>query len=187
MSEDVVCGWVTFEWAYEGTLLGAVALDADNHLLYVAYVVVVGENNDDWLWFLTVLQECLGGLKPVIMSDRHKSIVYAVPRVFGVENHCYCSIHMSENFVAYAGKLGIRRDASKDLMKEMFNRVVYTAIAAEYGQALEELRHYKRELAQWVEDNEPEYWAQSKFNKDRWGKLNNNPIESWNNWMRALR
>ena len=28
---------------------------------------------------------------------------------------------------------------------------------------------------------------QSKFTKERWGKLNNNPVESWNNWMCALR
>ena len=32
---------------YEGILLGAVALDADNHLYDVAYAVVSSENNDD--------------------------------------------------------------------------------------------------------------------------------------------
>ena len=68
--------------------------------------------------------------------------------------------------MAYAGKLGIRWDASKDHIKELFNRVAYAAIAAEYGQALEELRHYKHELARWVEDNEPGCWAQSKFTKE---------------------
>ena len=30
-------------------------------------------------------------------------------------------------------------------------------------------------------------WAQSHFKKERWGKLNNNAVESWNNWMRKLR
>ena len=38
-----------------------------------------------------------------------------------------------------------------------------------------------------MERNEPERWAQSKFKKDRWGRLNNNAIESWNNWMLSLR
>ena len=28
---------------------------------------------------------------------------------------------------------------------------------------------------------------QSKFSKERWAKLNNNPIESWNNWICGLR
>ena len=47
---------------------------------------------------------------------------------------------MRENIVGYVGKLGIRRSALKDLIKEMFNRVVYAATTTEYGQALEELR-----------------------------------------------
>ena len=127
------------------------------------------------------------GLKLVIMLDRHKSIVWVVPQVCGQENHCYCVVNMRENFVAYASKLGIRRIASKDLLKEMFNRVVYAPTAVEYGQASEELRQCKRELARWVEDNELERWAQSKFTKEKWGKLNNNQIKSWNNWMCRLK
>ena len=79
----------------------------------------------------------------VIMIDRHKSLLHAVLRVFGLENYCYCIMHVRENFVKYAAKVGIRRDATKDLVKEMFNRVAYAATAAEYGQVLDELRHYK--------------------------------------------
>jgi len=89
--------------------------------------------------------------------------------------------------VSYAMKLGIRRNASKDLTKEMFNRVAYAPTVVEFDQAREELRQYKRELAKRVEDNEPKHWVESKFVKERWGKLNNNPIESWNNWMCGLR
>jgi len=68
-----------------------------------------------------MLHEYLGGMKPVIMLDRHRSLLHTVPRVFGLENHCYCLVHVKENFVKYAGKVGIRRDATKDLVKEMFN------------------------------------------------------------------
>jgi len=57
---------------YEGTLLVRVALDADNHVFNVAYAVVEGETNEDWLWFLSTLYECLRGLKPVIMADTNK-------------------------------------------------------------------------------------------------------------------
>ena len=65
---------------YEGTMLAAVALDANNHVFDVVYAVVGGETNEDWLWFLTNLHECLGGLKPVIMSDRNGGLVKGVPR-----------------------------------------------------------------------------------------------------------
>jgi len=34
--------------------------------------------------------------------------------------------------------------------------------------------------------NEPEQWAASKFENKRWGKMNNNVIESLNNWMRRI-
>ena len=172
---------------YEGTLMAAIAQDADNHLFDIAYAIVSGETKEEWLWFLTVLQECLGELKPVIMSDRNEGLLYAVPKVFGLENHTYCARHLRDNFLGKAAKLGIRRDASKDLLKEMFNRLTYAPTGPEYEVALGELRHYKVELARWVEDNEPERWVQSKFTKERWGKLNNNPAESWNNWMCGLR
>ena len=172
---------------YDGTLLGAVALDADNHLFDVAYAIVSSENKEDWEWFLQNVRECLGGFQPVVMSDRNNALLYAVPKVFGIECHTYCVRHIRENFVKAAAKYGYRKESTKDLLKEMLNRVAYAASAAEYGIAMDELRKFQRELAVWVEDNEPERWAQSKFLKDRWGRLNNNAIESWNKWMRSLR
>ena len=45
---------------YEGTLMAVIAQDADNHLFDIAYRIVSGETKEEWLWFLTVLQECLG-------------------------------------------------------------------------------------------------------------------------------
>ena len=35
------------------------------------------------MWFLTIVHECLGGLKLVIMFDRNKGALYTVPKVFG--------------------------------------------------------------------------------------------------------
>ena len=117
---------------YEGKLMAATASDADNHLFDAAYVVVIGENKEDWLWFLTMVHECLGGLNPVVMSDRNEGLLYAVPKVFGLENHCYHVRHLRDNFLGRATTLGIRRDASKDLLKEMFNQVAYAATVAKY-------------------------------------------------------
>ena len=71
-------------------------------------------------------------VKPVGMFDRNERVLYAVPIVFGVANHCYCVRHLRYNFLGRPAKLGIRRDASKDLLKEMFNRVAYAATTTEY-------------------------------------------------------
>jgi len=68
--------------------------------------------------------------------------------------------------------------ATKALLTEMFNRVAYTPSSIEYGIAMDELRKFKRELAVWVEKNEPERRALYMFTTGRWGRLNNNAIES---------
>ena len=75
--------------------------------------------------------------------------------------------HLIENLMGEVSKLGIRRNASEELVQDMFNRVAYTTSAGEYDSAMAELRRYKRELAIWVEEHEPECWTQSKFTKKR--------------------
>ena len=122
-------------------------------------MVVGGEINDDWLWFLTVLHDFLGWLKPVIMSNRNKGLVAAVPLVFRKENHNYCVRLWTENVMEEASKFGIRRDVPKELVQNMFNRVVYATTAAEYESEMAELRRYQRESTVWTQENEPECWA----------------------------
>jgi len=141
---------------YKGPILSAVALDADDHLFGIAYAVVSAENVDEWFQFFTLLRECLGRMQPVIMSDRNQGLLSAVPRVFEIENQSNCLRHRQENFLTYGGKLGIRRQASKDLLKEVFNRIAYASTGVEYGVGMEELRKYKLQWATWVECNEPE-------------------------------
>jgi len=138
---------------YKGTLLVAIALDADDHLFDVASSVVGKEDKEERYWFLSVLSECLGGLKLVIMSDRHDGLLYVVPRVLGAENHNYCLRHLWENFVKTNAKHGVCSNSCKDLMKKMFSRVAYAPTRLVYDVAVEELRAYKALLATRVEDN----------------------------------
>jgi len=98
---------------YKGTMLAACALDADNHLFNFAYAIVSSEHIEDWVWFLQCVPECLGNLKPVIISDRGQALLKAVPLVFGKENHAYCLRHLAENFLQVAAKHGIQKEATK--------------------------------------------------------------------------
>jgi len=66
---------------YQGTLMAVITLDALNYLFDIAYTIVLEETKEEWLWFLNMLQECLGGLKYVIMSDRNEGLLYTVPKV----------------------------------------------------------------------------------------------------------
>lgn len=63
-------------------------------------------------------------------------------------------------------------------MKEILYGVVYAPTAVECNVAVKGLQEYKAELSAWVDDNEPKQWAALKFGKGRWGKINNNVIES---------
>jgi len=108
------------------------------------------------------------------MFDWGQALLKVVPLVFGKENHAYCLRHLAENFLQVAGKHGIRKEATKQLVKEMLCRVAYATTLGQYNDAMQELSVYKPELAQWVNDNEPEQWAEAKFRKERWGRLNNN-------------
>jgi len=84
-------------------------------------------------------------------------------------------------------KVGIRWQASKDLLKEVFNRIACALMGVEHGVAVEELRKCKKQLAAWVEHNEPERQAHSKFTKKRWRRINNNAMERLNKLMCSLR
>ena len=50
--------------------------------------------------------------------------------------------HLAENFLQVAGRHGIRKDTTKELVKEMLYRVSYVPIIEEYNVALQELRLY---------------------------------------------
>ena len=46
---------------------------------------------------------------------------------------------------------------------------------------------YNDSLATWIEKNEPQYWAMSKFLKKRWDKMTTNIVELFNAWLRDER
>ena len=69
--------------------------------------------------------------------------------MFGKEYHSYCLQHLTENFLNKAAKYGIRKEATKQMVKEMFYRVARAPTIGEYNAALEELRCYKAELDSW--------------------------------------
>lgn len=171
----------------KGVLLGACGMDADNRLLSVAYAIVSSEKNEEWSWFLEKVRDCLGGLRPVIMSERHPEIIAGVEQVFGKENHAYCLRQITESFMKEAGKHGLRKETTRLIVKEMFNKVAYATNTADYDSEMEELRRCKRQLAEWIEANEPERWALSKFPINRWGCMDISVIDDWNKWMHRLR
>ncbi|XP_071678363.1 uncharacterized protein [Lolium perenne] len=65
---------------YKGTLLVAIASDASNRLVPLAFALVEIENNDNWQWFFHILRtRVIPPSKEVcVISDRHQGILNAV-------------------------------------------------------------------------------------------------------------
>ena len=88
---------------YMGTLLVAIACDADNVLVPLAFVLFERENKDIWGWFLRLVRiHVIGpGRDVVVISDRHQGILSAVQeQILGYAplHHHYCTRHLAHNF-----------------------------------------------------------------------------------------
>ncbi|XP_060960983.1 uncharacterized protein LOC133031490 [Cannabis sativa] len=81
---------------FGGTILVAVAYDANNQLFPIAFAIVDSENHDSWKYFLQKLKEAIGEVENLVfVSDRHQSIEHAVEVIFPEACHCACYKYIS--------------------------------------------------------------------------------------------
>ncbi|XP_010659540.3 uncharacterized protein LOC104881341 [Vitis vinifera] len=172
---------------YRGALFSATAYDANDAMFPLAFGVMSSENYDDWSWFLQNLKKLVGDKEVVIISDRHPALLRSVPEVFGLENHAYCYRHLKENFSSFLSKHNTRGNKGKENALQFLDSIAYARLEQDYNVSMFELRKYNDALAKWVEENEPEHWAMSKFPKQRWDKMTTNLAESFNAWLRNER
>ncbi|XP_060972583.1 uncharacterized protein LOC133038440 [Cannabis sativa] len=83
-----------------GTMLVAIAYDANNQLFPVAFVIINSENHNSWKYFLRKLKGAIGEVETLIfISNRHQSIEHALEVVFPEACHCACFKHIIMNVV----------------------------------------------------------------------------------------
>ncbi|XP_014523647.1 uncharacterized protein LOC106779942 [Vigna radiata var. radiata] len=87
---------------HHGELLTAVARDANDQILPLAYAIVEVEKKETWTWFLELLIEDLGGSDMcsalIVMSDQQKGLRQAVQDVFPEVAQRFCVRHLYANF-----------------------------------------------------------------------------------------
>ncbi|KAE8682961.1 Transducin/WD40 repeat-like superfamily protein, putative isoform 2 [Hibiscus syriacus] len=82
---------------YLGVNLLAVAMDANNEILSIAYGVGKSETSDSWTWFMGYFRDCIGPISNLtIISDRANSIDNVV-RCFPDAFHGLCGVHLYKN------------------------------------------------------------------------------------------
>ncbi|RVW61547.1 hypothetical protein CK203_066201 [Vitis vinifera] len=92
-----------------------------------------------------------------------------------------------ENFSSFLSKHNTRGNKGKENALQFLDSIAYARLEHDYNVSMFELRKYNDALAKWVEENEPEHWAMSKFPKQRWDKMTTNLAESFNAWLRNER
>ncbi|KAL9683768.1 hypothetical protein QQ045_021193 [Rhodiola kirilowii] len=158
---------------WTGTLLVAVGLDANNHLLSVSFAVVESESNLSWKWFMSCIREGVTQCEGLcIISDRHKGILATMREPQWSPPHAYhrvCVRHLQSNFMSKV----------KDLfLEKKLGHVAYQRkelkFKAEYAELLE-LMDDLPDARKWLEDHDLQLWSQA-FDAGgiRWGSMTTN-------------
>nr|XP_033514594.1 uncharacterized protein LOC117279209 [Nicotiana tomentosiformis] len=84
--------------AYTGTFVSASTLDGAGHIMPLAYGVVDSENDAAWSWFFEQFKKAYGERENMcIISDRNKSIIKSVLRVYPTVSYFTCIWHLWNN------------------------------------------------------------------------------------------
>ncbi|KAL9672150.1 hypothetical protein QQ045_028398 [Rhodiola kirilowii] len=164
---------------YNVKLLVAIGLDANNHILPLAFALVESENNSSWKWFMSCIREGVTQREGLcVVSDRHPGILAAMrepeweePKAF----HRVCVRHLQGNFMT---------KVKDEVLKAKLGEVAYAKkelkFKRKFGELLQLLKD-KPLVRKWLEDMDVERWTQAFDNGGyRWGNMTTNASECLN-------
>ncbi|XP_078447622.1 uncharacterized protein LOC144716378 [Wolffia australiana] len=108
----------------KGQLLSAVGRDGNNQMFPIAWVVVEGENQASWTWFISLLMTDLGivdGYGWTIISDQQKGLENAVAGLLPNAEQRNCARHIYANWR--------KKRHSSDILRNLFWKAVKTFIS----------------------------------------------------------
>ncbi|KAK8696438.1 hypothetical protein V6N13_001573 [Hibiscus sabdariffa] len=160
---------------FQGYLLSAVGVDANDCIYPITYAAVESENMSSWYWFVEILKTDLeidNSFNICFMSDKHKGLKEVIEDVFPYTEARKCVRHMYTNF-----KEKYKGQALKDALW-MAARATYLQ---EFKIAMEQLKALSEADYTWVKDKDPAQWSRSHFsNRSKCDMLLNNHCESFN-------
>lgn len=160
---------------YQGQLLTAVSIDADNCMFPVAYGVVEIEKEESWAWFLDLLIGDLSirnGFGWTFMSDRQKGLINAIERLLPTAEHRHCVRHMHNNF---------RQKFKGKSLKDKMWAVARATTVEYYESGLEAVKIEDNGAYNWLKACPPQTWSRAYFQEDsRCDILLNNNCEAFN-------
>ncbi|XP_073132831.1 uncharacterized protein [Henckelia pumila] len=155
---------------YKGSILVAVAKDANDDLFTLAYAVVDAENDCNWHWFCNRLKDVLASKNVTFFhsftffSDRHPGLIKAIQSV-------------------------LRRYPlhNKKKWSSVLKKTAYASSRHEFFELIKSITESMPIAQEFLVNSSPDNWENVLFTGNRWGVINNNIAESWNSWVKPAR
>ncbi|KAL9680528.1 hypothetical protein QQ045_018408 [Rhodiola kirilowii] len=143
---------------YNTKLLVAIGLDANNHILPLAFALVESENTSSWKWFMSCIREGVTQREGLcVVSDRHNGILAAMRELEWQEPKAYhrvCVRHLQSNFMT---------KVNDEILKAKLDDVAYEKelkFKKKFAELLQ-LLHDKPLARKWLEDMDVDLWTQA--------------------------
>lgn len=167
---------------YEGTLLAAASVDANDDYFLVAFAVVDAEAYDSWHWFLVELRSAISTTRTItFVSNRNKGLKEAVPQVFEDSYHGYCLHHLTEDFKTELKGLWLQ--PVKDAMVNELKRAAYACRDTDFNICIDSMKNVSQVVASWVLDSKPQHWSNAFFRGSRYDHISSKVSELLKNWI----
>ncbi|KAH9700534.1 SWIM-type domain-containing protein [Citrus sinensis] len=166
---------------YNGVLLAAVSMDANNGMVPLAIAVCEIEKTETWTWFLEILHSYFdnGSNQITFCSDRQKGLLGAIRNTWPTVFHRPCARHIYSNF---------SKDHPRVTLRNLFWRAVSSTNKFDHAAAMETLKKKKLEAWQWLERELGGFnWSRYEYdNNCKVDRTSNNTSErkeaqSWSN------
>ncbi|KAL4320047.1 hypothetical protein GQ457_18G015050 [Hibiscus cannabinus] len=169
---------------YEGHLLTAIGIDANDCIYPIAYAVVEKENKNSWGWFLELLAYDLNidnSHAWTFVSDRQKGLISIVQSLFPGCEHRFCVRHMYQNFI----KIAVHRGKT---LKDYLWAAARASYVGEFNYWMDKIENTCDSAYKWLKEKPAEEWSRSHFRTfSKCDMLLNNLCESFNNVLLDVR
>ena len=172
---------------YRGIMLSATGVDANGALFPLAYAIVDAENDDNWMWFNTLLRKVidqhaagyLAGQTLAFISNRQKGLLESIERAFPNSPHSYCLRHLWDNLYKYF--------KNKELRAALYE-VARSITEEQYNTRINKMRSISSDAVDWLLEHAPrEHWVEFYFAGNRYGHITSNIAEALNAWLLDVR
>lgn len=170
---------------YQGELLTATTLDGNDGFFPVAFAIVDKLSDDNWHWFLVQLEAVLQTSEPItFVADRGKGLSDSLPLIFKNFYHGYCLHYLTENLKDQVNSFSkpFTQEVVRAIVSELYN-AAYAPTVERFKKCIETMKYISPEAYEWVQQTNPEQWANAFFKGTRYNHIEAIIAHSFYYWV----